>query len=190
MNDYQQKLVAHLKGLPLEKPPAPWRYVRFVHVGGLEAVGYGEASDLLLIVSVSGRSVTDCQTGSRLARAYPDTAEESAAATWYRTLQLLAEGIGPLTGQMIRVGGIHGGGLPIITADSWYLDLVAPDWPNSFILLHGPSFVDGQRVPEEKVKIAPAHGQDDVVLTYGFSPTGNSFVVAYSGGVDIFARIE
>ncbi len=199
MNEYQRNLVTHLRTLTTQDPPAPWQYMTFVHVGGLEAIGYEESSDLLLIVSSSGRSVVDCLTGDKVARDYTETEEDleddwedgGEVEDWYKPFQLLAEGIGPLAGQVIRLAGIGGGGLPTSTPDRWRLEIVAPDWPNSFVILHAPAGVaDKQITPGVQVKVAPRHGLGDVILVCGFSPTGKSFVVGRSDGVDIFKRVE
>jgi hypothetical protein len=183
MNDHQAKLVEQLRTLKTEAPSAPWQYVGFIHVGGLEALGYGEASDLLLIISSSGRSVVDCFSGDKLIRDY-----ESDWETWYQPFQLIAEGCGPLSGQTIRLAGIAGGGLPTVTADGWSLELVAPDWPNNFVLLDAPQGLGAQHIYETAQKVAPKHGLPDVITVYGFSPTGKSFVVARSDGAEIFSR--
>ena len=44
-------------------PPLPWRRQSTHAIGGLMAVGFGERSDLLLVVSSQGRGVFDCTTG-------------------------------------------------------------------------------------------------------------------------------
>src|SRR4051812_20151656 len=116
LNEYQRGLIAQLRTLRRQDPPSPWRYVTFVHVGGLEAIGYGAASDLLLIVSSSGRSVIDCHSGEKIARDYTTGLEEWKAADWYHPLELHAEGIGPLIGQsVVLASGIYGGGLSTVS---------------------------------------------------------------------------
>lgn len=183
MNTYQKNLVAQLQALVVHDPPAPWRYIDTVHVGGLYEVGYGSTSDLLLVVSASGRSVINCLVGAKVARDRTEITED-----WYDPIQLVAEGIGPLANQHIRLAGIHGGGLPSHSPDYWSLEFAAPNWPNGFVILVAPlEFINGQRQPDVKVKVAPRFS-DDVLVAYGFSPTGQSFVVATGDALEIFAR--
>ncbi len=170
-----------LRLMKLEEPHPPWRYLTFVHLGGVYEVGYGASSDLLLIVTANGRGVVDCITGERLVRDHTNISED-----WYDPIGLVADGIGPLVDQRIRLAGIHGGGLLWTSPDWWSLELVAPDWPLSFILLNGPEFKDGHHVPDT-VKVAPRHG-DDEIIAFGFSPIGRSFVVVMSHGMEIFVR--
>ncbi len=189
MNIYQQNLVEYLRTLNTQDPPDPWRYVRSVSIGGLESIGYGSNSDLLLIVSSSGRSVIDCSTGKQLARDYTETEEDWEVANWYEPTKLLAEGIGPLAKEIVRLAGRGGGGLPTTSSDYWHLELVAPNWPNNFVLLNSPNVSAIQmRNPAAKIKIAPKHGLEDVILTFGFSPTNKTFVIAMAHGIDIFTR--
>lgn len=158
----------------------------FFHVGGPEEIGFGASSDLLLIVSVSGRSVVDCSTGKKVASEY-----DEPYGAWLDQIRLTAKGIGPLAGQEVRLGGIHGGGLPLLTCDGWLLELVAPDWPYSFLLLQPPlTFVEGHRIDGTKTKVAPRLSDKfpDPVIAYGFSPTGKSFAVMVDDGVEVFYR--
>lgn len=128
--DHLEPLRAHLRALPTVAPPKPWRRSPLMAVGGLRAVGFDRNSELLLVVSASGRSVVDCRTGEKVAR---DTGDY-----WEDEQLLEAEGIGPLAGKTLRVAGLAGGGLPLHTADGWSIELAAPDWPNTDILLLEP----------------------------------------------------
>src|SRR5690349_1016102 len=96
-----------------QEPPPPWRLVASRTVAALCDVGYAPDSDLLLVLSNSGRGVFDCLTGELLAR---DQSE-----IWDRVefdfTKLTARGIGPLQDVRIRTAGQHGGGLPIYTTD-------------------------------------------------------------------------
>jgi hypothetical protein len=180
---YQRELVAYLRSLSVQDPPAPWRLVQFVRLGGVYGVGYGESSDLLMVVSSAGRGVFDCFTGDKVARDYDENIE-----AWYSEDGLSAEGIGPLLGSSVAIAGIYGGGLRLMTSDRWEMELVSPNWPNSFLLLR-PPWRAGMDDWKDALKIAPRAGDDDIVA-YGFSPTGLSFVCVTSSGADLFARNE
>jgi hypothetical protein len=98
-------------------------------VGGLTEVGFGDDSDLLLIVSSQGRGVVDCRTGERVARDRADPDD-----SWYDERRLLAEGIGPLEGKTIRLAGLHGGGLLNCGQQGWSVEALALDWPDVSLL--------------------------------------------------------
>ncbi|WP_431898728.1 hypothetical protein [Nonomuraea sp. bgisy101] len=54
---------------PLLPPPAPWRPLAPIAIGGLTDVGFGFAGrDLLFVSSSTGRGVFDCVNGGRVAR--------------------------------------------------------------------------------------------------------------------------
>lgn len=180
---YQQRLNERLRALTLSPPPEPWRHAASVAVGGFEALGFSADSRHLLVISGAGRGVFDGRTGELLARdpAYGE-------GDWYDARTLTAQGIGPLEGDAVRVAGIHGGGLPIVTQDDWVADLLAPDWPASFVCLSAPGsspFTESRG--SGVVKVAPLAG-DDLIRCHGFSWAMASLVVATSGGFDLFVR--
>lgn len=173
------ELVDKLRVKPVENPPPPWRKVKSFAIGGLTEVGYAPDSDLLLVISHQGRGVFDCGGGERVARDYsesPDVINE---------IKLVALGIGPLEGQWIRVGGLHGGGLPNSTEDGWSLEALPLPWPHHHIFLTAPrkSVYEGA---EYAVKVETDEACE--LRAYGFSETGRSFVVALSCEITIFAR--
>lgn len=182
-SSYQEELKSRLRALPLASPPAPWRLVSSIAVGGFEALGFSRDSRYLLIVSSSGRGVYDSESGERLARDSSD-----GAGDWYNLEALMVKGIGPLADQSIIVAGIHGGGLPLVTLDGWVADLLAPDWPSNFVTL-SPSgsspWVQDQAT--RVARVAPVDS-DDPVKCHGFSWSREHFVVATSHTVDLFRR--
>lgn len=180
---YQEELNARLQALPLAAAPAPWRLVASVAIGGFEALGFSIDSRCLLVVCSSGRGVFDSESGEQLARD-----PSSATEDWYNLEALTVEGIGPVAGQSISVAGIHGGGLPLITFDGWVADLLAPDWPSSFVTLSPPGSSPWVQDQSQGVaKVAPTGG-DDAVKCYGFSWSRRHLVVATSHCVDLFLR--
>jgi len=182
-NAHQETLRARLRSLSLAAPPAPWRLVASVAIGGFEALGFSSDSRYLLIVSSSGRGVFDSETGQELARA-----SSSAPGDWYNLEELTVAGIGPLSGQSIRIAGIHGGGLPLITLDGWVADLLSPDWPSSFVTLSPPGSSPWVEDQDKGVaRVAPTGG-DDAVKCWGFSWSRRHLVVATGHTVDLFRR--
>jgi hypothetical protein len=126
-----------------------------------------------LVLSSQGRGVFDCLAGEKLARDYDE------AHDFFNTVRLTADGFGPLAGQSIRVGGLFGGGLPLVTADGWCLAAQARVWPTHSIFLTAP----GSREPV-------CIGEDGAceLRACGFSETGRSFVIATSCELVMFTR--
>jgi len=172
-------LVTELRSKPVESPPAPWKQVAVFAIGGLTEVGYAPDSDFLLVISHSGRGVFDCTNGEKLARDVNDS------PNFINQFKLEALGIGPLEGQWIRVGGLHGGGLPNSTDDGWGLIALPLPWPKYYVFLTS-SWKSIYRGTEHAVKVAT----DEVceLRAYGFSETGRSFVIATSCDITLFTR--
>lgn len=174
-----ETLRERIRSLPTTPPPAPWKAIAHVAVGGLSSVGFDRDSDLLLVVSSQGRGVFDCLSGERVARDRGDYEEDYA--------HLEAQGIGPLQGHAIRIAGAGGGGLATTTADGWALHRLELDWPAQELVLTEPGshlFGDLYEKP------APLHKihQDSTVRACGFSATGLSLVIATSSDLLIIAR--
>lgn len=153
--------------------PSPWRCLQVCGVGGLFQVGYAAGSDLLLVLSSQGRGVFDCLAGEKLARDYNE------AHDFFDPIRLTATGIGPLEGQVIRMAGLFGGGLPLTTLDGWLLEAQARAWPTHSVFLTAPD-------SREPVCI----GDDGAceLRACGFSETGRSFIIATSCELAMFTR--
>lgn len=126
-----QASVDQIAGLSVSKPLPPWQLVCEASVGGLLSVGFARNTELILVTSSQGRGVFDSTTGERIAR---DTEENFPEDPF----NLEAAGIGPLDGQMIRIAGIYGGGLPKVCPDGWKLERLALLWPQETVLLISP----------------------------------------------------
>jgi hypothetical protein len=180
MNTHLALVLQHLREQPVQPPPPPWQQIGVAAVAGLWEVGYAPQSDYLLVISSTGRGVFDCLTGVRVAR---DRTEPARQSHWYDEVTLQGEGIGPLAGQSIRLAGLHGGGLPLITRDGWSLTFLAPDWPWGCMLL---------QYPGRSIYQGTEHGtkmfEDYEPRAFGFSETGRSFVIATGSDITLFAR--
>jgi hypothetical protein len=95
-------LVTELRRKPVEVPPAPWKVATVFAIGGLTKVGYAPDSDFLLVISSQGQGVFDCLKGEKIAR------DDDDSPGIINLRKFVALGIGPLEGQWIRVGGLHG----------------------------------------------------------------------------------
>ncbi|HEY1013335.1 MAG TPA: hypothetical protein VGE07_11560 [Herpetosiphonaceae bacterium] len=168
-----------LAEMPIAPAPSPWRKVTISAVGGLLAVGFGPGSDLLLVVSSQGRGVLDCRSVARVARNRTNALDELDEQ------QLVAFGIGPLDGVLVSMAGLPGGGLPTGSGDGWSVEVETLRWPERYIFLVEP-WQSLYQLPPRATKIAT-----DGACTFraaGFSPTGQSLVVATSCDVSIWAR--
>lgn len=151
----------------------PWKRVATCPIEGLLQVGYAEGSDLLLVLSSQGRGIFDCLTGTRLA------GDEQDAYEFFDPIRLMARGFGPLERQTIRMAGLFGGGLPVVTLDGWILAELAPAWPSRSIYL--------RRLGGDRMTAVGDAGVCEL-RAYGFSETGRSFIVATSCDLTIYAR--
>jgi hypothetical protein len=175
--DHMTDLRRRIRQMKTQAPMLPWKRSGGAAVGGLAAVGYADNSDLLLVVSSTGRGVFDCMTGKRIARDYDDR------PSWYDRTHVLAQGIGPLEGQMIRLAGIDGGGLVHTTDDGYRLWLVAPTWPDYRVIL-SPPYTTIYSALHQCVQVEG----DYEIRAYGFSETGRSFIVAQNHTLYTFSR--
>ena len=160
-------------------PPSPWMRKNAHAIGGLVAVGFGEHSDLLLVVSSQGRGVFDCTTGQRVAR---DRSDYS-----YDPIALEALGIGPLDDRLIRVSGFDGGGLPISTDDGWRAERFVIEWPIESLVLSPPSSWVYGILYDRHHEFTKVY-EDSEIRAWGFSPTGRTLVLATSSDVTIYGR--
>jgi hypothetical protein len=171
---------SYLDNLKPSDAPLPWRKLPTVHLGGLWHVGFGEKSDLLLLISVTGRGAVDCTTGEVVAR---DDAE------YYAPLgSLTGDGIGPLENQIVHVAGISGGGLSRATSDGWSIELHPLSWPDEEIILCPPGQTmlwQAQGAGENLFKLQPLPSP---LVAFGFSPTGKTLIVATSSDLTVFHR--
>lgn len=177
--EHLRPTLRRIRDMVVTPPPSPWKLRAEFSVGGLESVGFGRKSELLLVTSSTGLGVFDVGTGTRVARDPDgDVGDEHL---------LEAHGIGPLDGQRIRMSGMHGGGLPQSTHDGWFAESVVADWPRTTLLLVEPgSWILGDAFgkPAAFTKIAV----EDEVRAWGFSDTGKSLVLAISSTLTLFGR--
>lgn len=103
-------------------------------------------------------------------------------------LSLKAEGIGPIAGAKVRVGGLRGGGLSTNTADGWGLQRCPLAWPDDELILSPPGQTMLWTPKGQPMKLTKLSGFVTEVRAFGFSPTGGTFVIATASDLAIFAR--
>jgi hypothetical protein len=187
LSNYQRGLRARFLQAPVAPPPSPWRPAErhCTPVGALQGVGFAvdpaSGRDLLLVTSVDGHGLLDTVTGEKLARdrdPYPDLPCPDA--------DLSCPGLGPIAGVPVRIAGLNGGGLHTGAHGGWAVDIVSPDWPNARVLLSidGNPYTGIQGVTWWHV----FHSTYSELRAAGFSPSGNTLVVATSSDVALWTR--
>jgi len=175
-----QPVVDMVSRAECREPGSPWRRVADHRIGGLQAVGFGEGVEQVIVVSSEGRGVFDCLSGERVAR---DRNDDDA----YDPVGLVAQGLGSLQGQSVRMSGCHGGGLPTSTVDGWAVERLTLEWPIESLLLVPPGswiYWVLQNRPHEFTKVL----EDSEVRAWGFSPSGRTLLLAISDGFTIYGR--
>ncbi|MDD2056755.1 hypothetical protein N5D52_13965 [Pseudomonas sp. GD03860] len=165
--------------LHVTPPPAPWQLKARFTIVGLMEVGFDRDSELLLVASSSGRSVIDCHTGNKVAR---DRTDNLGSDRFLET-----RGLGPLLDRVIQMAGIHGGRLPLATADGWMIEDITLAWPEQHLLLVEPgSWLHGARY--HRPAVFHKLGVELEVRAFGFSYSGLSLVLATAGELVVFGR--
>ena len=165
--------------LQVTLPPAPWQLKARFTIVGLMEVGFDRDSELLLVAASSGRSVIDCRTGEKVAR---DRTDNLGSDRFLET-----RGLGPLQDRVIPMAGIHGGRLPLATADGWMTEDITLAWPEQHLLLVEPgSWLHGARY--HRPAVFHKLGVELEVRAFGFSYSGLSLVLATAGELVVFGR--
>lgn len=149
-------------------------------VGGLTEVGFSiNNPELLLVISSQGRGVINCSEFKLTDRDYDTYAD------WIDYIELIADGIGKLNNERIRISGLHGGGLPLMNEFGDSLQMVTPEWPIFSIIFEprGKS-VFSEKNAEDCFQIF----RDYELRSYGFSPNGKFFSIATNSEVNIYRK--
>jgi hypothetical protein len=86
---------------------------RYLHIGGVVAVGFDPSGEFLLTITHSGRGVFSTRTWERVARNYELAYPEGGVGA----------GIGPIDGQAIAVSGMdyESGELRVVSPDGRFI---------------------------------------------------------------------
>lgn len=169
-----------VRKIPATGAPPGWVKVAGLAVGGLWDVGFSRHTNLLLVVSSSGRSVIDCATGVKCARDYREDGD------WYEPASLSCQGIDVLAGEIIPISGLCGGGLPTANIFGESLERIAPDWPEEKVIFCPP----GRTAFIEKLQSGCCVLATEIdIRVAGFSWNGQYLVIATSSDLDIWQRV-
>ena len=174
-----QDLSQRIENEHLAEPKSPWNKVGAWAINGMRAIGYSDCSRYIVVETTDGRGLFDCKTGEKVLRDRNEYKE--------RELQLLCEGFGPLTGSLIRMSGLHGGGLPTFTKDGWGVTIIS-SWPKNEVLLVEPgSSLYGEKYgkPSNFQKIWRGYE----IRGCGFSYSGETLCIGESSDLVIYSRL-
>lgn len=164
--------------------PNMWTHKNTFAVGGLHEVGYAPNQDHLIVLSSQGQGIFDCIKGEKIARLHngldwwEDFNEETNSI---RGFDVLADFEIPVSGLDTSDT------LPKRTADGWSLIASSPepdDKPFEKYLVQRIYLVS----PNKKEMIYVGKDGACELRAFGFSETGNSFIVALSCDLVIWAR--
>ena len=135
-------------------------------------------TNLLLVVSTTGRSLIDCSSGEKIERDYKQFA---GLDEW----SLNCRGIGELQEETISICGLNGGGLPLSNLTGERLELVSPNWPVQDLILcreHKSALEDGHQ------SYCNVIYSDYGLRGFGFSWCGDYIVAACGSDLDVWER--
>ncbi|MEM8523458.1 MAG: hypothetical protein AAGG68_02385 [Bacteroidota bacterium] len=160
-----------------------WQKRSFWAVGGLREIGFKSNSDLLMVLSSQGRGIFDCITNKKIGRDYLDYYMED----WDENSGIV-EGFGILKNEKIMCGGFEAPDiLKKETDDGWIVKTgkeIRPNWQKKKLMAE-VMFIQKAN-PKEKIEIGVFHY--GINRSYGFSDTGNSFVLATSSDLSVWNR--
>ena len=174
----RELVIAKMKKIRQTSSPVGWEKMAGLAVGGLTEVGFSKQTNLLLVISSSGRSVVDCNTGDKIARDYEEYGD------WYDSINMTCLGIGPLSDEEVTISGLCGGGLPLVNYRGETIERIAPEWPVEELIF----------CPPGKSAFWEEHQQDccrfysSYLIACGFSWDGQFMICATSSDIDIWKR--
>lgn len=159
--------------------PTGWTKETFA-VGGLSEVGFSKKHpELLLVISSQGRGVINCLKFELTER------DNNLDYDWMNSYELWAFGIGKLSDEKIKIGGLDGGGLPHSNNEGDRIQFMATEWP-IIDLIFEPNFKSIYKEGDEKNCFRIFH--DYELRAYGFSYNGQYFVIATSSEINVYRK--
>ncbi|MCG8672968.1 MAG: hypothetical protein MI867_26475, partial [Pseudomonadales bacterium] len=138
-----------------------------------------QVSNLLLVVSSSGRGLYNCDSGERVERDYEEYEGLDESGVY-------CSGIGNLSKENISVMGVSGGGMPTINSVCESIDVVSPNWPEQDLVYNAPNM--NVLIPERQEGCRIIYTEH--IRAFGFSWCGNYIVAACGSDFDLWSRVE
>jgi hypothetical protein len=162
-----------------------WTYKNTFAIGGLENIGYAPKQDFLLVLSTQGQGIFNCKIGEKIARQNDDM-------EWWDKFNETSNsilGFDILKDVEIPTCGLYGeDNLSKATQDGWTLVASGPepdDKPFEQYLVTRIYLVS----PDKNQKIFIGKDGPCKLRAFGFSDTGDTFVIALSCNLVIYSRI-
>lgn len=161
-----------------------WTHKKTFAIGGLENIGYAPNQDFLIVLSSQGQGIFNCKTGEKIARQNDDS-------DWWENFDQTTNsivGFDLLENIKIKTHGLYGDdNLPKTSQDNWTLIVTEPepdDNPFEKYLVKRIYLVSPDK--EEKIFIAKDGACE--LRAFGFSDTGDTFIIALSCDLTIYSR--
>ena len=161
-----------------------WTHRHTFSIGGLDNVGYAAKQDILLVLSSQGQGIFDCKTGEKIARKHDDSG-------WWQKFNETTNsiiGFDILDNIEIITCGLFGGdSLSKTTKDGWELIESEPEpdeGPFEKYLVKKIYLVS----PDKDQKLFVGKDGACELRAFGFSETGETFIIALSCDLTIYSR--
>jgi hypothetical protein len=157
-----------------------YKYIQTFAIGGLQNIGYIGKSDNLIVLSMQGRGLFNCLAGEKIFRDsngwQADFDETNNSVKWF-------------DGEIIKTYGLFGGeNLTTNLPDRWRLEISEPepdDPPFEKYMIQNINLIDPFGIKTFITKDGPCEFR-----AFGFSETGNSFVVGSSCELVIWSKVD
>lgn len=148
-------------------------------IGSLNAIGFTERPDDILVVLHQGRGLFNCLAGERLSRDQVEFFQNSDDSG------MTTPEIGRQDNTVFRMAGLHDGGLATATRDGWRIHITHLSWPVYTFFLNS-----SYKERNDDTGHITKPGKDELCSfrATGFSPTGGTFVIATSCDLTIYGR--
>lgn len=160
-----------------------WKKIGYQPVSGLREIGFIKNSDFLMVLGNQGRTVYDCLTNEKVERDRQDYYTEN----WNYVTGII-QGIGKFIKEEIICGGFeYPDPIEKTTNDDWKIEIekaIKPDYNGELKTTEVMYLVQHRSNLRFEINIF----HYSITRAYGFSNTGNSFVIAESDGVKIWTR--
>lgn len=174
----RNRLIELLANIPFAASPDGWERIGEIAISGFIGFGFARSkTNLILVVSTSGRALVNCDSAEKIDRDYEEFKGVDDSG-------IFCEGIGEIAGEKILIEGPNGGGLPNSTCLGETLRLCSPNWPQHSLYFCGP---EGNPLIEKFQKNC-IKLQTDFIEAYGFSWCGDYFAIANSANLEIWKR--
>jgi len=161
-----------------------WVRIGFQPVGGLREVGFIGKSDYLLILGTGGRTVFDCSSAVKYARDRFDYYNES----WDSNTGII-EGFDEFRGQQIICGGFeYKDVIQKSTSDNWATEIRVEERYDYRKELKRAEVLYLKHQDLREIEVEKFHY--GITRSFGFSPTGNSFIITESDGVTFWKKVS